>query len=499
MIPLVGTGGLLLRDARFEFIIDPNTPVKDLLPAAPTLPKFGWAALADNLNQVPEVELQTPQRRGASTVEEITTTACLIAKINRLNNRKTDGFLEALRGSRPDLAGLPFVPADACRINGERSKQFTLAAEMVQQVLRGNQVVVTLRRVADPAIPRGTPGARPGAGILFLPEHIPGDTFWERFPTLCAKVDRFLSSTGPIQQQPITPARIAALMQLLATEPPSVRLGLVKYLSGVAHVEATRALARLALFSGEDGIRLAAAEALKVRRERDYTDIILQGFRYPYPAVARRAADALVRLERNDLLPQLVDRLEQPDPRLPATQEVDGKPALAVRELVKINHHRNCLLCHAPGNTGTEELDTLTADVPLPSSPLPQPFDGYSNFPVDVRVRVDVTYLRPDFSVMQAVENAHPWPEMQRFDFIARTRTVTEEEAGAIRQALAKQGAGRQSPYQRALLNALRELTGKDTEPSADAWRRLLDLPARPPATRQSDARNCLPRSQPVG
>jgi hypothetical protein len=316
--------------------------------------------------------------------------------------------------------------------------------------------------------------------IQALPsESISSEGFWDQFQSLCVQEDKTLSRVDKVCQEHVTLARVAALMQVLAPEAPSVRLGLVKYLSAVSHVEATRALARLALFSAEDEVRQAAVDALKVRRERDYTDILMQGFRYPYPAVAKRASDALVRLERNDQLGQLVDLLDQPDPRLPVSHEGEGKPALAVRELVKINHHRNCLLCHAPGNTGTVAPDTLTAGVPIPGEPLPLPSDGYRNSIPDVLVRLDVTYLRQDFSVFQAVEDANPWPEMQRFDFLVRTRTVTEEEAGAYRQALAKQEAGKQSPYQRALLNALRELTGKDTEPSADAWRRLLDLPAR--------------------
>ena len=79
----------------------------------------------------------------------------------------------------------------------------------------------------------------------------------------------------------MTLARIAALMQVLAPEVASVRLGLVKYLSGVAHVEATRALARLALFSAEDEVRQAAIDALKVRRERDYSKEFQTLWRFP--------------------------------------------------------------------------------------------------------------------------------------------------------------------------------------------------------------------------
>ena len=76
-----------------------------------------------------------------------------------------------------------------------------------------------------------------------------------------------------------------------------------------------------------------------------------------------------------------------------------------------------------------------------------------------------------------AVGDANPWPEMQRFDFLVRTRTLTEDEASAYRDAFAKDEPGRLSPYHRAALAALRELTGKDTEPTAEAWRRLLKLP----------------------
>ncbi len=95
-------------------------------------------------------------------------------------------------------------------------------------------------------------------------------------------------------------------------------------------------------------------------------------------------------------------------------------------------------------------------------------------------MRIDVTYLRQDFSIFQAVADANPWPEMQRFDFLVRTRTLTDEEVTAYREKLANREPGRLSPYQRAALAALRELSGRDAEPSAEAWRKLLDLPARP-------------------
>ena len=67
-------------------------------------------------------------------------------------------------------------------------------------------------------------------------------------------------------------------------------------------------------------------------------------------------------------------------------------------------------------------------------------FQGYgSRQSPDIFVRTDMNYLRQDFSVMMKVENAKPWPEMQRFDFFVRTREVSLAEAEDITKALAKQ------------------------------------------------------------
>jgi hypothetical protein len=161
-------------------------------------------------------------------------------------------------------------------------------------------------------------------------------------------------------------------------------------------------------------------------------------------------------------------------------KEVNGTKAPVVRELVRVNHHRNCLLCHAPGNAGAVPSEALTAGVPVPGEPLTPPAQGYRSASPDLMVRVDVTYLRQDFSVLLAVPDTHPWPELQRFDFLVRERPLTGEEAEAYREELTPRGAGRLSPYHRAALYALRELTGRDAAPTAEAWRQVLDLPAGP-------------------
>jgi hypothetical protein len=226
-------------------------------------------------------------------------------------------------------------------------------------------------------------------------------------------------------------------------------------------------------------VRSMAIDGLKLRRERDYTSILIDGFRYPLPAVAKRSAEALIRLERKDLLPDLVAVLDQPDPRAPTQKVVGGKKVAVVRELVRLNHHTNCLMCHAPGNTANVPEGVLKVAVPLPMDSLLRPSDAYYSTPPaspDIVVRIDMTYLRQDFSMMMPVEHASPWPTMQRFDFMLRTRVLTPEEKADCEEQLAKQPRGVLPASHRAALFALRELTGRDAEPTAAAWRELLDL-----------------------
>jgi hypothetical protein len=181
---------------------------------------------------------------------------------------------------------------------------------------------------------------------------------------------------------------------------------------------------------------------------------------YPWPAVAENAARAIVRLNREDLIPHVEAMLDAPDPRGPRDEAIDGRTVTVARELVRINHHRNCLLCHAPAEKGKTPAETLVAEVPLPSQRLPSSYDrgalraqGHG-----LLVRIDVTYLRQDFSVGMDVEETSAWPGWQRFDFLVRKRVLTASEARDLRKRL--DGA---NPYRRAASQALRELTGRDS------------------------------------
>ncbi len=218
-----------------------------------------------------------------------------------------------------------------------------------------------------------------------------------------------------------------------------MRLGLVRYLAHISHPDATHALARLAVFSFEDSVRQAAIDALKTRRERDYTGVLLQGLRYPLPAVARHASEAVVKLGRDDLVPQLVALLDKPDPRAPVVEEIDKKKVPVVHELVKVNHHRSCLMCHAPGDSSAGIISQqLMASIPVPGERIPPTSQGYGRSfgPGEILVRIDVTYLRQDFSMLQPVADAAPWPAMQRFDFLVRKREAHCQGSRAIPEAV---------------------------------------------------------------
>jgi hypothetical protein len=236
------------------------------------------------------------------------------------------------------------------------------------------------------------------------------------------------------------------------------------------------------VFSAEKEVREAALAALAKKPSNDGNDVLLAGVRYPWPAVAANASEAIAKLNRKELIPQLVDVLDEPDARAPVEKPINKRTAKVVREVVRINHHHNCLLCHAPANDDAKpnrlgrSSEFETGAVPSPGLELSPPSLGYVGPSPDLLVRVDVTYLRQDFSLRQKVEKAAPWPEMQRFDFLVREREVTAKEAEAYQAWRQKQGADYVSPNQQAALTALRQLTGRDAAPNAAAWRKALAI-----------------------
>jgi len=477
---------------RYHFDIDAKTPLKDLLPTPPKDIAIGKLLVAD-LAQVPEVQLAEPyifkaDFKKTKELNEAQQRALIhiahqVAKVNFANKNKTDRFMEEIVAHRPDLRGLPFTLGETCRLKKDARSLFRREVNLVRLQLA----------VFDELDAEAAPN------------------FWigydrDRQGTIAANAltGNVHEKVHPIGEQ----AAVAALMQMLGPQSAKLHPGLIEQMarfqsSSESREQSSQALARLAVFSIEDSTRKAAVNVLKKRDAGPTTPILLQGLRYPWPSVAKNAADVIVQLKRSDLMAELIKMLDEPDPRAPTLQPIGDKKVPAVREVVRINHHRNCLLCHPSGNSpeifgpvaGREEPPSVAgikrvraehvglhflrvgadlAPIPHPGKPFPTPSEGYGRFSnPDILIRADATYLRQDFSMMQKVANAHPWPEMQRFDFLVRTRIVTDQEAKAYQAEF----SGKESPYRQTALDALRRLTGRDAGTTAKQWRDALKLP----------------------
>jgi hypothetical protein len=269
---------------------------------------------------------------------------------------------------------------------------------------------------------------------------------------------------------------VSTLVQMLQAEGQPVRLQLIKSLSSVKGKKASVALAERALFDLSGEVREEAVKALKARPREEYRQVLLSGFRYPWAPVANHAAHALVALEDSEAAFSLAGLLDQPDPRAP----VLGKDKKwVVSELVRVNHLRNCLLCHAPSS---DQRDLVRGLVPTPGEKLPV---EYYESRKGTFVRADIIYLRQDFSVFHPVAKAEPWPVFQRFDYMVRTRELTNEELAQFQTSLPmvspkaatetpERKAPPSYPQREAVLFALRGLTGGDAGSATEDWLEFL-------------------------
>jgi hypothetical protein len=294
---------------------------------------------------------------------------------------------------------------------------------------------------------------------------------------------------------------VPVLVQMLQAEERPMWLLLVELLANVPGHRASAALAGRALFDLDPEVREAAVRALADRPRHEYRRVLLDGLRYPWAPVADHAAEALVALDDREAVPQLTALCDEPDPTGPARRAFhDIDPALlsipspwpenlrlpsavvldesqggetrtallacpqgnlgkvltlrrsadVVREVVRVNHLRNCLLCHSPSFDRNDLVRGLvpTAGQPLPPSFSTPYYEGHNG----IFVRADVTYLRQDFSVPQPVAKAGNWPAYQRYDYLVRTRYATDEELRREQPATC--------PQREAVRWALRELGG---------------------------------------
>lgn len=384
---------------------------ENLLPKPPRAQKSP-IYVGDDLSRVPLLTLEAVEK--APTQEWQKRKAHTVAAALFLNQKEEDGFLKAVLRTRPDLAGLPFTMGNACRTTGDMAQAFTEAVRAVR--------------------------TKKGAALVAEPD-----------PDAEVKFDR----------EVYYHARLAAASQVIPDESAADRQSLIRGLASIARPDAMRRLAHLAVYSPDEEVRNAALEALAARRGEDATKVLTEGLQYPWPAVAENAAAAIVKLKRNDLIPQLEAMLKAPDPRAPKLERVDGREETVVYELVRLNHLQNCLLCHAPIKKD-ESTKSLSAEIPVPTMPLPDAGSKYyGESDSNLLVRIDVTYLRQDFSAMLDAKNwtAETWTPKQRFDFLLRRRVLSPDEAANLRKRLAGM-----SPYRQAAASALHSLTGKDMQ-----------------------------------
>jgi hypothetical protein len=213
---------------------------------------------------------------------------------------------------------------------------------------------------------------------------------------------------------------------------------------------------------------------LKLRPQKDYQPVLVKGLQYPWLPVAQHAAEALVALQMSRAVPDLVSLLQKDAPQTPFQRTVKNKPVRFVRDLVRVNHLRNCLLCHSPAFSKT---DLLRSAIPTPAQRIPSLFEEqyYESRQSGMGfVRADVTYLRQDFSVPQPVANPGKWPKRQRYDYLVRERPLTREELARHKRRQADIKAQKLSEHREAILFALRALTGRDMGSLPGEWKKLV-------------------------
>ena len=180
---------------------NPLAADQELLPRAPKSAITIQPRLAKTLDEIPEVAFEEllsksmkPQSAGGDpddfhgffepdgAREHIIGT---IAKIEHINKKKTDRFMEVLLDRRADLAGLPFTMGDGCRLKEERSRQFGHALNVVRKV----------RASVDDG-------------------PLSAEALAEMLQTECTNLAKANRQCDPSCSEHVVPARVAAVMQV---------------------------------------------------------------------------------------------------------------------------------------------------------------------------------------------------------------------------------------------------------------------------------------------
>lgn len=331
--------------------------------------------------------------------------------------------------NRPELAGLPFRLGPDAVQSSDRAQAMSALSGQLRGAVQG-----CIQPGSDP---------RPDTNKLFAA--LVGD-----------------GSKGLFKKEAkawATAEAVPCIQQMLLAENREVRRMSCELLRGLDVPEALEALVRCAVFDTDAGNRAAAVDALRNRPKAEVTGQLLKYVRYPWPRATEHAAEALVAIGCIDAVPALAVAYTLPDPDAPFTVRLPGKESGQYRrELVRVNHLRNCMLCHPPS---LAETDLIRGGVPDPDKSLGGPAtSGYDRG--GMFITAATTYLRQDFSQVQPVANPAKWPGHQRFDYFVGVTAVKESSVPT--------GDG---GYKAAVRFALRELTGRDPDKTDDlTWLR---------------------------
>jgi hypothetical protein len=349
-------------------------------------------------------------------------------------------------GVRSDLKQLPYIRGDRSRLSPSTAARLTVLSRKLHGYL-------------EAAAPKNTVGQRPD-------------------PVLLRETMR-LEKRGK-KPEWLRPEAVPVLRQLLMHEDRPIRMMLVELLNEIPGKEASVVLAERAVFDVSREVRDEALAALGKRPQADYSSVLLRGLRHPWVPAADHAAEALVTLQAHDALPQMVDLLEKPEPNSPY---VSNKNRYVVRELVRVNHQSNCLMCHPPSVSTKDPVPGIVPEVTM-TTVSSGGGGGYGASarpgPTTVRtgplwVRADVAFLRQDFSVGMSTTvlvAGVQVPTNVRTDFLVRIRPLTEKE---IKRLKSETRTAEPSRQRQALLYALRELAGKDRGTSFEDWKELAE------------------------
>ncbi|MEL7496355.1 MAG: HEAT repeat domain-containing protein [Planctomycetota bacterium] len=370
----------------------------------------------------------------------------LRGEFNTLKRHSRVEPLKAILPKRPDLASLPLVMGDECLMDETDAQSMDHVSKTV--------------------------GATLGRFDRFGSRDLANNDSW-RYSLLKNEIHKSCDLENHTQA-------LSTLDQVLQVDYPRLRVELIKALRESNSDVAMKRIASRAKFDLVSDVRVVATEALTDFPAEDVRRELMEGLKYPWAVAAMHSAEALVRLDDKDAVPELIQMLDEPNPRLPVAN-VDGE--IFVHELASINHMKNCLLCHAPSQYEDDygRATTPEFDRPVPQSyygmkvpsllSMPSTTGSVSPNGTSAYVRADVTYLTQDFSVIQEVKDPGPWPKNQRFDYVVRKRPVSKVEA---RQIAASVNANVDLNRQ-AIVFALERLTGKKSATDTRAsWEKLV-------------------------